>query len=143
MKLKGQGKRSAFSLIEVLIAILILGVSLVALVHGMNTSLVSAKEAEVQSIAAQLAAGQIESLRADGFILEGDTDGEFDGDLSIYTWRQHVVATQPEGLYEVTVTIEKTDSGESIYELKTMLFDPPVLHDETDRDKDRKRKRSS
>lgn len=131
-----------FSLIEVMVAILILGVSLVGLVHGMNTALVSGKEAEVQSQAALLAASQIELLRADGFVIEGHTSGEFDGDLSIYSWTQSVVATQPEGLYEVTVAIENTESGEEIYELKTMLFDPPIVREEeTEKDKERNRKR--
>lgn len=143
MKFTRPTTNRAFSIIEVLVAILILGVSLVGLVHGINTSLVSGKEAEIHTLAAQLAAGQIESLRADGIILEGDTSGEFDGALAIYTWRQSVVATKPEGLYEVTVAIEKTDSGEELFELKTMLFDPPVLRDTDEKDKDKRKKRAS
>lgn len=121
---------------------LILGIGLVGLVHGINTALVSSKEAETQSLAALLAAGQIESLRADGFVIEGESDGEFDGDLSIYSWKQSVKPTAPEGLFEVTVTIEKTEGGEELYELKTMLFDPPVIREEDEKDrKDRERKK--
>src|SRR6476469_3460835 len=108
---------AGFSLMKVMVAVLILGVSLVGLVHGINTALVSGKEAEQQSQAALLAAAQIELLRADGYYIEGETTGEFDGDLSVYSYRQNVTAVQPEGLYEVTVAIEKTDSGEQIYEL--------------------------
>ena len=134
---------AGFSLIEVMVAVLILSVSLVGLVHGINTALVSGKEAEVQSQAALLAAGQIEALRADGYYIEGETTGEFDGDLSVYSYRQNVTATQPEGLYEVTVAIEKTDSSEQIYELKTLLFDPPVIREETDKDKEKNRKKRS
>ena len=131
-----------FSLIEVMVAVLILGVSLVGLVHGINTALVSGKESEIQSQAALLAAGQIEQLRADGYYLEGETSGEFDGDLSVYSWRQNVAATEPEGLYEVTVTIENTQSGEEIYELKTLLFDPPLTTEETEaQKKERERKK--
>jgi hypothetical protein len=110
-------------------------VSLVGLVHGINTALVSGKESEIQSQAALLAAGQIEQLRADGYYLEGETSGEFDGDLSVYSWRQNVAATEPEGLYEVTVTIENTQSGEEIYELKTLLFDPPLTTEESEAQK--------
>jgi prepilin-type N-terminal cleavage/methylation domain-containing protein len=134
-------RQFGFSLIEVMVAVLILGVSLVGLVHGINTALASGKEAEIQTQASLLASSQIESLRADGFYLAGETSGEFDGDLSVYSWRQNVVATQPEGLYEVTVVIEKTDSGEQVYELKTMLFDPPVIRDDADKDKEQKRKK--
>ena len=100
-----------FSLIEVMVAVVILGVSLVGLVHGINTALVSGKEAEIQSQAALLAAAQIESLRADGIYVEGETTGEFDGDLSIYSYRQNIEAREPEGLYEVTVAIEKIGFG--------------------------------
>lgn len=135
------GTTAGFSLIEVMVSVLILGVSLVGLVHGINTALVSGKESEIQSQAALLAAGQIESVRADGYYLEGETTGEFDGDLSIYSYRQNIEAREPEGLYEVTVAIEKTDSNEQIYELKTLLFDPPVIRDETDKEKDRNRRR--
>jgi prepilin-type N-terminal cleavage/methylation domain-containing protein len=131
-----------FSLIEVMVAVLILGVSLVGLVHGINTALVSGKESEIQSQAALLAAGQIELLRADGYYLEGETSGEFDGDLSVYSWRQNVAAIEPEGLYEVTVTIENTQSGEEIFELKTLLFDPPLTTEETEtQKKERERKK--
>ncbi len=134
--------QAGFSLIEVMVAMLILGIGLVGLVHGINTALVSSKEAETQSLAALLAAGQIESLRADGFVIEGESDGEFDGDLSIYSWKQSVKPTAPEGLFEVTVTIEKTEGGEELYELKTMLFDPPVIREEDEKDrKDRERKK--
>jgi Tfp pilus assembly protein PilV len=125
-----------------MVAVLILGVSVVGLVHGINTALVSGKEAEVQTQAALLAASQIETLRADGFIYEGESSGEFDGDLSVYSWRQNVVPIEPEGLYEVTVTIEKADTAEEIYELKTLMFDPPVIvDDETEKEKERKKRR--
>jgi prepilin-type N-terminal cleavage/methylation domain-containing protein len=137
---------AGFSLIEVMVAVVILGVSLVGLVHGINTALVSGKETEIQSQAALLAAAQIESLRADGYYNTGETSGEFDGDLSIYSYRQNIEAREPEGLYEVTVAIEKTDSGEQLYELKTMLFDPPITSDddtekEKDKEKDRNRRK--
>ncbi len=140
-----RSKSAAFSLIEVMCAVFILGIGLVGLVHGINTALASTKESERQSIAAMLAAGQMEQARADGYYgyTEGDTDGTFDGDLSIYTWRQNIKAVQPEGLYEVTVSIEMTDGGAQLFELKTMLFDPPILKDpdEKEKEKDKKRKR--
>jgi prepilin-type N-terminal cleavage/methylation domain-containing protein len=133
---------AAFSLIEVMVAMLILGIGLVGLVHGLDTALASHKESEIRTQAALLAAGQIEALRADGFVTEGDFDGEFDGDLSNYSWKESVKPSTPEGLYEVTVTIEK--DSEEIYELKTMLFDPPVIREESDQEKkERDRKKRS
>ena len=142
--MKSARTTAGFSLIEVMVAVLILGVSLVGLVHGINTALVSGKEAEVQSQAALLAASRIELLRADGYYIEGEFTGEFDGDLSIYSYRENVAEIEPEGLYEVTVAIEMTDSGEEIYEVKTMLFDPPVIREpdeETEKDKEKNRRK--
>ena len=143
--MKGARTTAGFSLIEVMVAVFILGVSLVGLVHGINTALMSGKEAEQQTQAALLAASRIELLRADGYYIEGESTGEFDGDLSVYSYRENVSAIQPEGLYEVTVAIEMTDSGDEIYELKTLLFDPPVIRDEeeTEKDKERNRRRRS
>src|SRR5215203_2114880 len=100
--MKTMRRQTGFSLIEVMIAMLILGVGLVGLVHGINTALGSSKEVEMQSQAALLAAGQIEALRADGFVVEGESDGDFEGSLSVYSWKQTVKPATPEGLFEVT-----------------------------------------
>jgi type IV pilus modification protein PilV len=123
-------KRNAgFSLIEVMCAILILGVGLVGLTQGITTALSSSKDAEIQSAAALLAAGQLETLRSEGFLIAGESEGEGDGALSNYTWLQNVTETQTEGLFEVTVTVQQTESGQEIFELKTMLFDPPIIRE--------------
>ena len=51
-------KRNAgFSLIEVMCAVLILGIGIAGLTQGITTALASSKEAEVQTAAALLAAG--------------------------------------------------------------------------------------
>jgi type IV pilus modification protein PilV len=134
--------RSGFSLIEVMCAVLILGFGLVGLTEGITVALGSNKEAEVQTAAALMAAGQIETLRAEGFLSVGDSEGEGDGEMSNYKWKQNVAQTTTDGLYEVTVTIEKAE--QPIYELKTLLFEAPLEHDaepKSRRDKDRDKKR--
>ena len=121
-----RGNIQGFSLVEVMCAIFVLGVALVGLTEGITAALRSTKDSEVQTTAALLAAGQIESLRADGFVVDGDTDGDGDGALSGYHWRQSVSSTEIDGLHNVKVAVEHSDSGETIYELETLLFDPPV-----------------
>jgi prepilin-type N-terminal cleavage/methylation domain-containing protein len=116
---------AGFSLIEVMVAILVLGIALVGLTQGISTALGSSKESELQTTAALFAAGQIETLRAAGGIVNEETDGDCGMGLELYRWRQSVTATQTEGLHEVTVTIESTRDGKTIYELKTLLFEPP------------------
>ena len=140
--MKATTQTAGFSLLEVMCAILILGVGLVGLTQGIATALKSSKESELQTTAALLAAGQIETLRADGFVIDGETDGDGDGDLSLYHWKQSVTSTRIEGLHEVEVVVENSKTGKTIYELKTLLFDPPissVADDSTKKDSGKKK----
>jgi len=132
-------RTAGFSLIEVMCAILILGVALVGLTQGLTTSLASSKESELQTTAALIAAGQIESLRADGYILEGVTEGEGGEGLSLYHWKQTVTKSTPEGLYEVEVVVSNSKTEQAIYELRTLLFDPPLLSTTSETEKRRDR----
>ena len=126
------GARNAgFSLVEVMIAILILGVAIVGLTQGITTALGSTKESELQTTAALFAAGQIELLRAEGGLVDKETDGECGSGLELYHWKQVVRPTQIDGLHEVAVTIESTRDGKPIYELRTLLFERP--EDSTDK----------
>jgi prepilin-type N-terminal cleavage/methylation domain-containing protein len=137
-------KRSrGFSLVEVMCAILILSFGLVGLTEGITVALGSNKESEIQTGAALLAAGQIETLRAEGNITAGETEGEGDGGLSLYKWKQTIKETKVDGLYEVSVVVEHARTGKEIYELNTMLFDPPITRETqpTSRDRDKNRRR--
>jgi prepilin-type N-terminal cleavage/methylation domain-containing protein len=119
--------RAGFSLIEVLCAILILGVGLTGMVHGITSALRSSHESERQTIAALLAAGQIETLRAEGYLVRGREEGNGSGPMERYRWTQRVSDSAIEGLYEVEVSVFHGESDEVIYRLQTMLFDPPLL----------------
>jgi hypothetical protein len=103
-----------------MVAILILGVALVGLTQGITLALGTTKESELQANAALLAAGQIETLRAEGYLTDGETETE--GEL--YRWKQTISPTGIDGLHEVVVEVQNTQSGKPIYELRTMLFEP-------------------
>jgi type IV pilus modification protein PilV len=113
---------SGFSLVEVMVAILILAIAVVGLTGGITTALGSSKESELQTTAALLAAGQIETLRANGDLTDGETNGDFGQGLPLYRWKQTITASQPDGLHEVEVVVEESRTGKAIYNLKTMLF---------------------
>lgn len=115
----------AFSLIEVLCAIAVLSVALVGLTQGLHVALQSTKESELQTTAALFAAGHIESMRAEGGLEDGDTDGDCGEGLSLYHWKQTIAPAGIDGLHQVTVTIENTKSSKAIYELQTLLFEAP------------------
>ena len=115
---------AGFSLIEVMVAIMILGVALVGLTHGITTALGSSKDPELQTTAALFAAGKIETLRAEGGLENGETDGNCGAGLEAYRWQQTISGTDIDGLHDVTVVVETASSSQEIYELKTLLFEP-------------------
>jgi len=124
--MKGVNPCAGFSLVEVMAAILIMGVALVGLTQGLTTALRSSKESEQQTAAVLIAAGQIETLRAEGYVLAGKWEGETVTGPGTYRWEQTVTETQIEGLYEVRVVVDSVNSRGPIYELRTLLFDPPI-----------------
>jgi prepilin-type N-terminal cleavage/methylation domain-containing protein len=118
-------RNSGFSLVEVMCAILILGIALAGLTQGVTTALTSSKESELQTTAALVAAGLVESLRAEGNLSDGATEGECGEGLSLYRWKQSITRTGIDGLHEVDVVVQNAKTGQSIYELQTLLFQPP------------------
>lgn len=114
---------AGFSLIEVMCAILIMGVALVALTHGMTTALASTKDSEVQTAVVALAAGQIETLRAGGVLADGTTEGDFGDSFPRYRWEQAVAPGEVDGLHQVEVMVKDARSGATVYRLTTLLFD--------------------
>src|SRR5665213_440818 len=115
---------AGFSLVEIMVAILILGIALAGLTRGITTALASSKDSELQTAAALVAAGQVEVLRAGKDIIDGETQGDCGDDLPLYRWTQTVSPGTMDGLHEVRVAVQNINSGESIYELTTLVFDP-------------------
>ena len=124
---------AGFSLVEVMIAVLILGIAIVGLTQGFTTALASSKESELQTTAALFAAGQIETLRAETDLTDETTEGDCGDDLPRYRWRQTISPTDIAGLHQVSVSVENSRTGELIFELKTLLFEVPS--DGTDKSK--------
>jgi type IV pilus modification protein PilV len=133
--------RAGFSLVEVIVAIVILSIALVGLAHGITTALSSSKESESQTTAAMYAAGLIETLRAEGDIADGQTEGDCGAELPLYRWTESVTAAGVDGLHEVDVSIQSARTGQAIYELRTLLFEPPTDTSDTKKNSDSKSKK--
>src|SRR5215472_17615363 len=116
--------QAGFSLVEVMCAILVLGVALAGLTQAVSLAITSSKDSELQTTAALLAAGVIETLRAEGDLVDGTTEREVEG-LALYRWKQTISKTEIDGLHQVTVVVENTKSEKAIYELQTLLFERP------------------
>ena len=132
--------QAGFSLIEIMCAILILGVALVGLTQGITTALSSSKESEIQTTAALIAAGQIETLRAEEYLVDGVTEDDCGDDLPLYRWRQTVSSTDVDGLHEIEIVVENANSGKMICDLRTLLFDPDYPGQDEGKDKKSPRK---
>lgn len=115
---------AGFSLIEIMVAILILGVALTGLTEGITAALGSNKESELQTSASLLAAAQIETLRAEKSFVDGVTEGDGGDDMPLYKWTQTISPGNLDGLHEVKVVVRNSNTGAEICELSTMLFDP-------------------
>ncbi len=133
---------AGFSLVEVMVAILILGIALAGLTTGITTALGSSKESEQQTTAALFAAGQIETLRAEGGLVDGEKNGVCGAGDAPYRWKQTISPTTIEGLHEVDVVVENSGDGRLILDLKTMLFEP-VADPATVRENARNKKKRS
>jgi len=57
--------------------------------------------------------------------VDGDTEGECGEVLPLYRWKQSITSTSINGLHEVEVVVENSKSAQAVYELRTLLFDPP------------------
>lgn len=131
---------AGFSLVEVLCAILILGVGVAGMTQGVASALRSSKESELQTQAVLLAAGRLEVLRAEGWYVEGETEGAGPGALADFRWHESIQAADLEGLYEVSVTVRHGERETPLYELRTLLFDPPAMTEsESDAEQDQRR----
>jgi prepilin-type N-terminal cleavage/methylation domain-containing protein len=122
--MRGQLGQAGFSLVEVMCAILVLGIALAGLTRGISLALLSNKESELQTNGALIAAGLIETLRAEGTLVDGSTGGECET-IPLYRWTQVISKTEIDGLHQVEVSVKNSKSGKMIYELQTLLFELP------------------
>jgi prepilin-type N-terminal cleavage/methylation domain-containing protein len=135
-----------FTLIEVMCAILIMGVALVGLTRGITTALGSSKDSEIQTTVVGLAAGQIETLRASTVLTDDTTEGDFGESFPRYKWEQNVAPADVDGLHQVDVVVKDAKSGATLYKLTTLLFDSDYPSDtdtkQKQRDQEKAKKRN-
>lgn len=133
------GGRTGFSIIEVMIAMLVLGVGVVGVAEGIGTAVRSSREAQVHSAAALFADGLIETLRAEGYLTDGTADGDCPAGLEAYRWRRTLSPTEWDGLHDVEVVIEHRVGGRPVFSLRTLLFEVPSESPPRDRERQRER----
>ena len=113
MPLNQQTSQSGFTLLEVMIAVLILGIGLLGLAHLQITSLKHNQSAEFRSQASVLAADMLDRMRANRFAaqngnyaidIDADPPNSTDtiADADIAQWLQQITAVLPQGDGEIS-----------------------------------------
>lgn len=126
MKVIAACRLRGFSLVEVMCAILILGVGIAGLTEGIAMALRSSRDSQLLSAAMLEAEGVLELMRAEGYIATGTTEGACSEGLKPHRWTRTVTATDLEGLHDVEVRVEDSRTGKVICELKTLVFEAPT-----------------
>lgn len=119
-------RRSGLTLIEVLLAIAILGIGLIVLVAAAGKCLSLARKAHNYETARELLARvQVESpIEAAEEIEDVEDSGDFGSEFSGWTWKRELekVGLEEQGLFKITTTVfwseNRHESSESLVTLK-------------------------
>ena len=85
----------------------------------------SGKDAQLQTAAMLQAAGLVDTLLAEGDVIDGVSEGECGAGLAPHRWRLTVSPSDLEGLHDLVVVIEDGRSGKILCELRTLVFEVP------------------
>lgn len=119
-----RARRSGFTLIEVLVALIIFTIAIFALMQGLTETLAIESSLGDRQRALMLAENILEEIKYSGEFEEGEEEGEFDGDAAGFKWATNVVETDTLGLMEVTITVRWPEHGnEKEVILSTLMYD--------------------
>src|SRR5690242_19246788 len=99
-ELRKRGRRG-FTLVEVLTALVIFSVAIVAFLQGMGDSLSHQNDLMSRERASMLAQNIMEEIQADGDLEENDNEGQFEGVDAGYHWESVVESTDIDKLMVV------------------------------------------
>jgi len=106
--------RSGMTLLEVLVAMIVLGVAVVGIAQGFTVGLRAAAIARATSTAMELARAKLAEVDAGLIPVTQDDDGDFaDYGEPDFRYTLDSRTTDYTGLYEVVLTVEWPDRGET------------------------------
>ena len=128
----GGGARRGFTLVEVLVAFAIVGLSLAVIARIFSTGVQSSRAADAATVATLLAESSLASIGIETPLREGEDSGALDGG---FRWRSTVqrfesdtaegIAPADVRLYEVSVTVSWNESeSERSVSLSTLRLAP-------------------
>ena len=106
-------RNSGFTLIEVMIALVIIAISLTGMAVTMGGMLDNATAVRERTYASWIAQNKIVEMRLANVIPEvGATSGEIEYANTFWDWRAVVSETGLENLFRVDVAVSRPDSGD-------------------------------
>ncbi len=116
-------RRAGFTLIEVLVTMLLLGIILPVTMRGISLALAASTHAQRMTLASSLADEKLNDLITQGITNTGTGAGDFSPDHPDYHWKSDI-QTRDYGLDEVDLTVTWTERGqERSLVLSTLVYD--------------------
>ena len=94
-----------FTLFEVMVAIAIIAIALLAIMRSLSMSVRVTGESKNIFIATMLARGEMARIEGQGFPDVGEEKGDFDEDYSNFRWEKNIGLTEFKELRKVVVTV--------------------------------------
>ena len=100
-----QNKANGFTLIEVLLAMALLAIGLVAVFQSQSQSISMSTDSRFMTTASLLAQSKMVEVEAGSTLANHTEDGDFGSDYSQYTWHLEVGDTQLPQFKKIEVTV--------------------------------------
>ena len=100
-------RAQGFTLLEVLVAVAILAIAMVAILKANVQSLDTLTKSRETSTASLLAASKLAEIEAAGVAKWTELRGDFGEDYPDYTWEVETSSTEVEGLVRVVVIVQR------------------------------------
>ncbi len=113
----------AFTLVEILAALVIFSVAVLALLVSMNQSLAMQSGLRMRERAAMLAENIIEEIRYANDLTVGEAEGIMPAPDSAFDWWSGISETEIPGLMKVAVIISWKDGKVQDYRLETLMME--------------------
>ena len=107
-----RGVCSGFTLLEVILAVMILGAAMLAIMEGLAKSLNAVESIRNQNTAIELLSVKMADLEKLDTLEEQSQDGDFEEAHPGFTWNTDITSTEMQDLYEVHVTIFWKEHGQ-------------------------------
>jgi general secretion pathway protein I len=107
--LKKKTSAQGFTLLEVLVAVAILAIAMVAILKANVQNLDSLTKSREMTTASLLASSKLAEIEAAGVANWSESQGDFGEDYPEFTWQVETTSTEVDGLERITVIVQRSE----------------------------------